>query len=205
VQGGDGERDVGERDQRVAALVRGAPGVGGAAGGRDPQRARRLAAEDHSLLAGGRALPSLEAQAGVVTGEALDVGERLAAPLLVGNEQDRQLGERLRALHQRAGHAEREDHAALHVDRPRPVEPRPVLAHRGVGVVPDDGVDVPEQQHAPAAATRDAGDEVIGVARGRAGHALELGLGGQQRRTQGDRLLSTGQIPGGRGDGDQRL
>ena len=42
-------------------------------------------------------LAGLEAQAGVVAGEALDVGERLRAPLLVGHQQHRQLGERLRA------------------------------------------------------------------------------------------------------------
>ena len=67
-----------------------------------------------------RARAALEAEAGVEAREALHVAERRRPPLLVADQQQRDLGVVLRARGQRAHDAEREHDAALHVDRARP-------------------------------------------------------------------------------------
>ena len=82
-----------QREQSVPALIGGAAGVGGASGACHAHRARRLARDHHALSALDAELPALEAQAGVVAGEPLDVAELVPAPLLVGDQQQRQLGE----------------------------------------------------------------------------------------------------------------
>jgi hypothetical protein len=61
--------------------------------GLDPQGSRGLAPHDHPLFAVRSALAGLETQAGVPTGEALDVGERVPAPFLVVDEQEGDLAE----------------------------------------------------------------------------------------------------------------
>ena len=48
-------------------------------------------------------------------------------------------------------------------------------------------------------------DQVVGAARGRARHALDLGLRRQERRAQRDRLLGALDVARGRGDRDERL
>ncbi len=114
----------------------------------DADRARGLAAHDHALLAVGRELAGLEAQAGVPAGEALGVQERRRAPLLVADEQQPDLGEVLGALLERAERAEREHDAALHVDGAGADQPLAGAGERLVLGVGDHGVDVAEQQHA---------------------------------------------------------
>ena len=112
-------RGAREREQRVRALLRRRARVRRAAVREHPQRARGLALDDDRLLPVRRQLAALEAQAGVVAREALGVDEVARAPLLVADEQQRDLREGVRALRERAQHAEREDVAALHVDGPR--------------------------------------------------------------------------------------
>ena len=57
------------------------------------QRPRRLSPEDDRGLTARPALAGLEAEAGVPAGEAGAVREAAGPPLLVGDEQERQLGE----------------------------------------------------------------------------------------------------------------
>ena len=120
----------------------------GAAVRLDLDRARGLAAHDDALGALGRELARLEAQARVPAGEALRVGERRRPPLLVADEQQRGLGERVAARGERAQHAEREDDAALHVDRAGAEQLLAVARERLVVLVADHRVDVAEQQDA---------------------------------------------------------
>ena len=54
------------------------------------------------------------------------------APLLVGDEQHAELGEALGLGGERSRHPEREDDAALHVDRPGAVQPIAIAAQRRV-------------------------------------------------------------------------
>ena len=96
-----------------------------------------------------RQLAALEAQAGVPAREAVGVDERAGAPFLVADEQQRDLLEELRAQRQLAQDAEREDVAALHVDRARADEVLAVALQRAVVVVGVDRVDVAEQHDAP--------------------------------------------------------
>jgi hypothetical protein len=77
-------------------------------------------------------LARLEAEARVVAGEPPDVGELDGSPLLVGDEQHRQLGECLAMGGKGAGDAEREHHAALHVTGAGAVQMIPVAAQRHV-------------------------------------------------------------------------
>ena len=87
----DGLRGGGEREQRVAAAVRRASPSGrcGPCAG-DVDRARGLAPHDDALVVAGE-LAGLEAQAGVEAREALDVAEVGGPPLLVADEQQREL------------------------------------------------------------------------------------------------------------------
>ncbi len=142
-----------------------------------------LAPDHHALLAAGAALTGLEAQAGVVVREPLRVHERRDPPLLVADQQDRELGERLRVARERAGDAEREDHAALHVGGAGPVEAVAVAAQRLVRIVADHGVDVAEQHHPPAPGPGHGPDQIWRAAGRRARRSLHLGAVGQQRRT----------------------
>ena len=101
-RGGDGLGGRGQRQQRVAPAVGRGAGVGGAAVRGDVDRARRLAAHDDALVAAAQ-LAGLEAQARVEAREALDVAEVGAvAPLLVADEQQRELGVRSGARRTRA-------------------------------------------------------------------------------------------------------
>ena len=74
----------------------------------DVDRARGLAPHDDALVVAGQ-LAGLEAQAGVEAREALDVAERRRPPLLVADQQQRDLGVELRALGERAQRADGED------------------------------------------------------------------------------------------------
>ena len=77
---GDLDRGRRQRQQRVPAPVGGAARMRRAAGGAHPHRPGGLAVDDHGLVAVGRELAALEAQAGVVGGEPLDVdGTRAGA------------------------------------------------------------------------------------------------------------------------------
>ncbi len=81
--------------------------------------------------------------------------------------------------------AERQHHAALHVGRPRAVQPLAVAAQRRVRVVADHRVDVARAAAAgPRPAAADPRDQVRRAAGRRARHALDLGLWRQQRGTQ---------------------
>ena len=128
----------------------------------------------------GRALAGLEAEAGVEVREALGMGERRRAPLLVVHEQDHRIGVQLGPLGQLPHQAERERHAALHVDRTRAGVAVAVAAQRTVRVVRDHRVEVPEQEHPGVAGPAQPPEEVAGVAGRGALQALDLGLGGQE-------------------------
>ena len=122
-----------------------------------------------------RPLAGLEAEARVVAGEPLDVGELDGAPLLVGDEQHRQLAEQLGAGGQRRGRPRAQHDAPLHVRGARAVETIAVPAERRVGGVADDRVEVAQQHHPPRARPAEPRDQIRGAVRGRARHALDLG------------------------------
>ena len=168
-------------------------------------RARGLAAHHHALGALGRQLARLEAQARVPAGEALRVAERGGPPLLVADQQQRGLGVGVAARGQRAEHAEREHDPALHVDGARAEQLLALAAERLVVLVADDGVDVPEQEHAPGAGARQAQQQVGRVAGGGAGQALRGGLARGERGADRRALLGAADVARGRGDADQRL
>ena len=205
VAGGDGLGGGGEREQRVAPAVGRRAGVRGAAVGLDLDRARRLAAHDHALGALGRELARLEAQARVPAGEALRVRERRRPPLLVADEQQRDLGERVAAGGERAEHAEREDDAALHVDGAGAEQLLAVARERLVVLVADHRVDVAEQQQAAGAGAGDAQQQVGRVAGGGAGEALRGRVARRERGADRRALLGAADVARGRGDADERL
>ena len=202
---GDRDRRPRERQQRVRALVGSAAGVGRPADGDRPQRAGGLAAHNDALLPGRTPLARLEAQAGVVSGEPRHVRELLGAPLLVGDQQQGELGEQLGPLRELARDPDRQHHPALHVGGPRPVEPVALAAQRPVVVVADHRVQVPEQQQPAAPGPGDPGDQIIRPAGSRAGHPLEAGHGRENRRAHRDHLLGPAKIARRRGHRDQRL
>jgi hypothetical protein len=76
---------------------------------------------------------------------------------------------------------------------------------RVVRGVRDDGVDVPEQQQAPAARARHAQHEVLGVAGRGAGEALHPRGGRRERGRERDALLRAVHVARRRGDRDERL
>jgi hypothetical protein len=157
--------------------------------GLDLERPGGLALDDQGVVALPVDLPGLEAETGVPAGEALRVGERHRAPLLVVDEQHRRLGVQLRAPGQLAHHAERQRHAALHVDGPRADQSIPVAGERPVGVVGDDRVEVAEQQQAALAAAAQVSEQVGRVAGRGAVDPLGLRLGWQEGDAESDRLL----------------
>ncbi len=65
--------------------------------------------------------------------EAVGVGEGRRPPLLVDDQQQRDLGVELGAGGERAQHAERDRDAALHVDRARPAQQVAVRGAAGGG------------------------------------------------------------------------
>src|SRR5919198_1046152 len=80
-----------QRQQRAQALLGRRARVGGAPPRLDPQSGRRLALDDHGLVAVLGQLTGLEAEAAVEGGEALGVAEPARAPLLVGHQQNADL------------------------------------------------------------------------------------------------------------------
>jgi hypothetical protein len=179
--------------------------VGGTAAGLREDRPRRLAAHDHAVLSGRGLVAALEAQAGVPSREALDVGDAAGPPLLVAHEQQRHLGVRLGPRRERPHRADRQHHAALHVDAAGADELVAVAVQRPVVAVPDHGVHMAEQQHAPRAGPAQARDEVLGMVGRRAGDALDLGGVGQQRGTHRGALLGAVHVAGRRRHADQSL
>jgi formamidopyrimidine-DNA glycosylase len=133
------------------------------------------------------------------------VAERGGPPLLVADQQQRDLGVVLAALGERAHDPEREHDAALHVDRAGADQLVAVALQRAVGLVRDHGVDVAEQQDAAAAGAAEVDDEVVGVVGRRAGDALEARVVGRERRADGDALVGAVAVAAGRGDGHERL
>ena len=103
-----------------------------------------------------RALAGLEAEAGVEAGEALGVAEGDRAPLLVVHQQHGGLGVQLGPPGQLAHHAQRQRHAALHVDGARAGQAVAVALERPVRAVRHDGVEVAEQQQPRLARRRAA-------------------------------------------------
>jgi hypothetical protein len=199
----------------------------GPAGGQDPERARGLAAHDHALLPVVVELSALEAQAGVVAREtsvAPRVSERPGSPLLVGDQQHRQLREGLGAAGQGARDAERHDVSALHVDGAGAVEAIAVTTQRLMPVVADDGVDVAQQHQLACAGPGHRADQIGRVVGRRARGAVDGGAGRKQpdahrqgplgpidvARRRGD-VHQLAQLLGGRGGqlvrlgGDQRI
>jgi hypothetical protein len=170
----------------------------------DVDRAGRLAPHDHRFVLVTQ-LARLEAQARVEAGEALDVGERLRPPLLVVDEQQRDLRVELGAGGERAQRAQRDHDAALHVDRAGADELLALAPQRLVLLVRDDGVDVAEQEDALAAAAVQARDRVLRMPGRRARDALDLGLLGKQQRAHRDALLGAGHVARRARHADQRL
>ena len=118
-------------------------------------------------------------------------------PLLVADEQQRELGVALRALGEGAQRAEREDVAALHVTLPEPTNCRPAL-QRLVLRVGDDGVLVADSSALPRAGAMQAGDEILGVAR------LEQGTRrSSPRRARAPRTRAHSSAPWTSPDGDE--
>ena len=194
-----------ERQQRVAATV-----GGGARVRRDPasvhaQRPGRLALDDHALLAVRAGLAGLEAEAGVELREEVGVLEPAHAPPLVGDEQQRELGERIAARGEGVQHADRQHDAALHIDRARPDQAVAVADQRAMRVVADDRVEVAQEQDASGPLSVDSRQEVRRVAGRRARDALDLGFRRQQCRAQRDRLLGAVVVARRRGHADERL
>ena len=111
---GEGRRGRAGRCARASGF---APAWAAVPIGVDPDRRRRLAADDHGLLPVLGPLAALEAEAGVEVREAGAVGERLGPELLVVDEQQSHLVEAVGDLGERPEHAQREGHPALHVDR----------------------------------------------------------------------------------------
>ena len=97
-----------------------------------PQRRRRLALRDHRLLPAGSELAGLEAQAGVVAGEAGRVAEAAGPPLLVDDGEQRELGEALRDL-RRARASPRAPARSRPSCRPRPSRPAARRRARAAG------------------------------------------------------------------------
>ena len=110
-----------------------------------------------------------------------------------------------RAPGQRAQHAEREHDAALHVDGAGAEQVVAVALERLVMGVPDDRVDVPEQQDPARAAPAQRREQVGGMRGRRALRALDLGLGREQRGADGRALLRAVHVARRRRDGDERL
>ena len=197
---GDELGDVREREQGAAALVRRRAGVRGAAVGLDVQRAGGLALDDHGVLAVARALAGLEAEAGVEVREALGVGERRRAPLLVDDQQQRELLERLAAAWPARAAGRARSRRRPSCRRARAGQAVAVALERAVGGVGDDGVEVAEQQH-PAAAGAAAG--------GRAGRRAQPGVeqGSRSRSTPGGMNETASEIaasaPGTSPDGEE--
>ena len=169
----------------------------------DAQGPRRLALDDDGVVAVRRQLAALEAQAGVPAREAVGVDEPAGAPFLVAHEQQRDLLEELRPQRQLAQDAEREDVAALHVDRARTDEVLAVALQRAVVVVRVDRVDVAEQHDAPGARARQRDDQVVGVIRRRARGALHARVCGRERDRDVECRLGPRHVAGGRGDADE--
>ena len=128
------------------------------------------------------------------------------APLLVADEQQRDLGEVLRALGERAQDAEREDVAALHVDRARADEVVALGRERAVILVRVDGVDVAEQHDPPAAAAGERHDQVVGVA-GATSTATRSKRtpSGTSSSASCERRVGARDVARGRGDRDEPL
>jgi hypothetical protein len=133
------------------------------------------------------------------------VGERADAPLLVAHQQQRGLGEVLRARGQGAQHAEGEHVAALHVHGARADQAVAVAVQRTVVGVRDDRVDVAEEEDALRAGPGHAEEEVGRVVRRRAREVLDRGLVGRQRGGDRRGLLGAVDVAARRGDGDERL
>jgi hypothetical protein len=93
------------------------------------------------------------------------VGEGGRAPLLVADEQERGLRERVPAPGERAQHAECQHDAALHVDGARAEELLFVARERLVVRVADHRVDVAEQQDPARAVAGHLQQQVGRVAR----------------------------------------
>jgi hypothetical protein len=199
VRGGDALRGRRQRQQGVAPLVGRGAGVR-----REPVRAHaqgagRLALDDDALprlveLAG------LEAQHGVHVGEGLRVREPADAPLLIVDEQQGHLGVRLGPRGERAQDADRQDHAALHVDRSGADQAVTGALERAVRLVRDDRVEVAEQQELSLARPSQAQQKIGRVARGGAWDPLRLRLRGCKRGAQRDGLLGARDVAGRRGD-----
>ena len=167
-------------------------------------RARGLAADDDALVTAPQ-LAGLEAQARVEAREALHVAEVVRPPLLVAHEQQRELGEQLGALGERAQRAEREHVAALHVDGAGADELLTHARERLVLGVGDDGVVVADEQHLARAGALQADDEILGVAGARARHALERRIVGRERGAQRRALVRAVHVTGRRRDGHERF
>ena len=201
---GDEPGGLAEREQRVAALLR-----RGARVRRDPvradaQRGRRLALGDHGLLVAVE-LAGLEAQAGVVAGEARRVAEAAGPPLLVDHGEQGELREALRDRGQRAHDPERERDPALHVHRPGADQAVALAGQRTVVGVGDDGVEMAEQQHPAAPGARDRRQQIGGVPGRRAGRPLDRRLVRQHRGDERADLLRGRDVPRRGRDRDQGL
>ena len=153
--------------------------------GHHPQRRRGLALGDHRLLARRIELTRLEAEAGVVAGEARDVAEAAGAPLLVDDGEQGELGKALRDRRERRPQRRRAPARSRPSCRPRPS--RPAARRRGRA---DDGPRArPPCRDGRAAGPAGAGagerrEQVGGVSRrwSRAGRSI-----GRPRRAAGRR------------------
>src|SRR4029453_1043826 len=113
-----------------------------------------------------RALAALEAEAGVEAGEALAVGERSGAPLLVVHEQYHPPPLQLPPRRELAHQAEGERPAALHVHGPGAGQAVALALDRPVRVVGDHGVEVAEQEELGGSSPAETAHEGAGVAGG---------------------------------------
>ncbi len=172
--------------------------MGGPARRADAQRSRGLASDDDALAVGAGALAALEAQAGVVAREAVHMGERLSAPLLVGDQQHAELGEQLGAGGERPRHAEGQDHTALHVHRPGAVETITIAPQRPVRRVVDDRIDVAEQHHPVLTGSGHPGHEVMRAAPVELDTRSSSACAGRSARAHRQCLVGAGHVPGGR-------
>ncbi len=118
--------------------MRGPPGC------KRPERACGLAANDDPFLSPGPALAGLKAQAAVELRKPWNVSKLVDPPLLVRDQQHRQLREPLWLCRERPRQAQRQDHAPLHVGGAGAVEPLAPAPQRPVGFVSYYGVQMPD-------------------------------------------------------------
>ena len=158
--------EPGDREQRRSPALGGGAGVRGTPARRDLEQ-RRAASADHDRLTLGPALAALEAQARVLVEDVGAVAQRAPAPLLVGDAQQVDPVEGLRAGGERTRDAGGEHEPALHVVRAGALQQRAVLLERPVALRPDDRVDVAEQQQPAPARVLDARRQLLDVRRDR--------------------------------------